>query len=148
MEHYLSLPLLSACSGPEDNGNIRLVDGYSIREGRLEICMNGKWGTVCDNEFDTADALVVCRQLGFSTPSEKIGHYTVVDYQFILPSSHTSGAKFRRFGFGQSSVPIWLNKLHCNGFENNLLDCTSRKRNSCGHFQDVGVMCLPGNDYV
>ena len=59
-----------ACSNPEDNGNIRLVDGHSIREGRLEMCMNGRWGTVCDNQFDRADALVVCRQLGFSTPSK------------------------------------------------------------------------------
>ena len=66
---YNTIP---ACSSQEDNGNIRLVDGQSIREGRLEICMNGRWGTVCDNGFDTANAAVACRQLGFYTSSKLI----------------------------------------------------------------------------
>ena len=59
-----------ACSVPEDNGKAKLVDSWSLREGRLEMCMNGQWGTVCSNGFDTADAAVVCRQLGFPTSSE------------------------------------------------------------------------------
>ena len=143
MKFTHSLPLLPACSSPKDNGNIRLVDGHSIREGRLQICMNRRWGTVCDNQFDTPDAIVVCRQLGFSTPSKKVGAYNMVTI-FMVPLLHVLGAKFRRFGFGQSSVPIWLNELQCNGFEENLSNCTSRGRRNCGHFQDVGVMCLPG----
>ena len=48
-------------------GEIRLVGGTSNAEGRVEICLNNEWGTVCDQMWDVTDAGVVCRQLGFST---------------------------------------------------------------------------------
>ena len=49
-------------------GDVRLVGGLSPYEGRVEICWNGTWGTICDvfNGWYFSNAVdVVCRQLGY-----------------------------------------------------------------------------------
>ena len=50
------------------DGDIRLMNGTepSVREGRVEICYNNEYGSICDDFWDIVDAGVVCRQLGFN----------------------------------------------------------------------------------
>ena len=46
-----------------NNGEVRLASGLDSLQGLVEICWNGEWGTVCDDQFDNLAAQVVCSQL-------------------------------------------------------------------------------------
>ena len=46
------------------------MGGGSINEGRVEVCVNGMWGTVTISGWDSRDATVVCKQLGYQNLSE------------------------------------------------------------------------------
>ena len=46
------------------DGALRFADGIIENEGRIEVCYDGVWGTICDDGWDTTDAHVVCQQMG------------------------------------------------------------------------------------
>jgi len=48
------------------DGEVRLDGGSNSSLGRVEVCINNAWGTVCSTRFGTNDATVICRQLNFS----------------------------------------------------------------------------------
>ena len=101
---------------------IRLVEGSSYNEGRVEVNYNGEWGTVCDDGWDDTDAGVVCRQLGFGSSGTAIGSA----------------------GFGQGSGSIWLDSVTCTGNESTLTSCGHigvGVTRSCHHTEDAGVRC-------
>ena len=105
-----------------EEGTIRLVGGLTPLEGRVEIFLLGQWGTVCDYNWDLADATVVCLQLGFP---RAVG----------APRSAT---------FGAGSGPSWYRNVGCAGTELTLTECSkshSSLGSACSHSQDVGVVC-------
>ena len=55
--------VIDGCS----NGEIRLSNGSVPWEGRVEVCREGEWGTVCftSTSFFRDAARVACRQLGY-----------------------------------------------------------------------------------
>ena len=50
-----------------EEGEVRLQDGTDPSNGRVEVCHNGIWGSICINHLDQYDASIVCRQLGYDS---------------------------------------------------------------------------------
>eukprot|EP00075_Anas_platyrhynchos_P023336 XP_027312589.1 neurotrypsin isoform X1 [Anas platyrhynchos] len=110
---------------------IRLMDGENKKEGRVEIFINGLWGTICDDGWSDKDAAVVCRQLGYKGPAR---------------------ARTMAY-FGEGKGPIHADNVKCTGNERSLVDCIKQDigTHNCRHSEDAGVICdhpgkkTPGN---
>ena len=86
----------------EYNHPVRLVGGPSLKEGRVEVYLDGHWEAVCaGGNWDTAAATVVCRQLGFSGP--------FIPYQMFAVTQVTVCA---------------MDYVNCTGSERKLVECT------------------------
>ncbi|KAK6194751.1 hypothetical protein SNE40_000318 [Patella caerulea] len=124
---------LSDCSHREDAGvicdtgenvKVRLVNGTSTTNGRVEIMYNNVWGTICDDGFRINEAKVLCHQLGFQR-----------DKTLYHPNAY----------YGRGSGPILLDDVACDGTENNILECSNKGwgQGNCNHGEDVSIDCNP-----
>ncbi|CAH3186960.1 unnamed protein product, partial [Porites evermanni] len=104
---------------------LRLANGNRKSEGRVEIFYNDIWGTVCDDNWDLRDAIVVCRQLGYS-------------------SALTAKGK-ASFGTGIGKIrKKWLSNVGCLGNESSIDMCSSGGWgvNLCvPSYKDASVVC-------
>ena len=102
--------------------SVRLADG-GANFGRVKVCVNGIWGTVCDDIWDINNANVVCRQLGFPSAS--------------------SGLCCANYGMGINN--IWMDDVSCQGSEDSLFECTHSptwaSNYRCIHREDASVVC-------
>ncbi|XP_056265599.1 neurotrypsin-like [Pseudoliparis swirei] len=84
-------------------GSVRLQDGRSKLEGRVEVYLGGVWGSVCSaTSWGDEDAAVVCRQLG----------------------NGVSGRARRVPLSGPSAAPLHWSAVRCRGDEPDLLQCS------------------------
>ena len=101
------------------DGALRLVDGQSEHEGRVEVYHFGQWGTVDSYQWDLLDAIVACRQINYSTA------VTTKEYSC------------------NSSSSVRLSSVQCTGLESKLTQCRNAAptmRSPCNH-RDAGVVC-------
>ena len=119
---------------------MRLKGSSFANEGRVEICINDTWGTVCDDYWDNADATVVCQELGYFAQGQYQSSFPRA--LFISPQP-TDAVAFISAHFGAGRGPIHL--YNCNGRESRLVDCSRvsyTQRDRChSHLEDVGVRC-------
>ena len=100
---------------------VRLVNGPTHYEGRVEVYNNGVWGTVCDDGWDWNNAQVVCNELDLG--------YAVS----AIPNAF----------YGQGGGQIWLDDVNCVGTEKTIVECSHRGWGShnCNHGKDASVKC-------
>ncbi|XP_062578441.1 CD5 antigen-like [Saccostrea cucullata] len=106
------------------NGSVRLINGSSPSNGRLEIYYSGVWGTVCGDNWGSTEAGVICAMMGFS---------------------RVNATPYSSSWYGTGSGPIWLTDVICNGTEVSISMCSHSHwgdtSGECSHDQDVGVHC-------
>ena len=144
-----------------------LSDGSSYTEGRVEVCFNGSWGTVCDDQWSYQDAQVVCKQLGY--PYTGIYNDDVISilrrstflsnhrtkfcsqmYAYVLTcrglylpfvKSYIEAMALSGAYYGPGNGLIHMANVKCTGDEENLFDCTFIQNHTCQHFKDASVNC-------
>lgn len=128
-----SRDLMIQCE-PKLNGTIRLIPVYSNSSGRIEMLLDNRWTTVCDDFEDSdkilATARVTCRQLGYQT-GRFYGCFTG-ECNKVAPGSG----------------PIYAARFACSGTETDVRDCPYADPSPhCTHLRDLMIECGNFVDY-
>ena len=117
------------------------MGGGTPAHGRVEICKGQVWGTVCDDDWGTNDARVVCRQLSYLAPGQNRHHFSafLITLSVMLCAGSMAVSNVL---FGIGNGPIHIDEVRCSGYENSLLDCEYDSEHDCSHAEDAAVVCL------
>ena len=142
----LCFPTVDSVGSTCTYGDVRLVDGSNQYEGRVEVCINDQWGTVCDNSWGTTDASTVCKQLGYAYTSSMFEEHIPFKMHYSTQIHRTTAGKaYTNAYFGQGTGSIYLDSVQCSSSNTKLLQCYSspilQVSSSCGHDDDAGVGC-------
>lgn len=147
----LAYVAISTVAGNCTHNHLRFADRVddttmNTTTGRIEICLNNAWGTICRNEFGIPDAQVACNQIA-GYQSEGNLHYHSQALTFMSLIFFYKGVDI--ITMPQMSTvaegPIFLDRLRCDGTESSLLDCRLGLRGigltTCDHSADVWIKC-------
>ena len=89
---------MSLVCSAEQNGEIRLTNSRSSYRGVVEICLEvvsglHSWLALCNNQWSTTEAGVVCGQLGYAGSSGYPCEFTMLVYWKLLFWHHTNITK-------------------------------------------------------
>lgn len=112
--YFLFLPALKG-------GSARLVDGDNYYTGRLEVSFNGTWGGICGYNFNTKEASVACRQLGYNGTSNHWRNSRYGNPKTILLSNVT--CRGDEISLSNCYHNPWGNSQHCNIYDSVSVSC-------------------------
>lgn len=106
---------------------IRLLGGRTQHEGRLQVRIDDKWGTVCNYKWNVINAALVCNQIGLALNPD--------DWS-LEPSEIPSAGM---------TEDVILSNVECTEFDTDITKCKAENienfENSCSHENDVGIRC-------
>lgn len=118
---------------------MRLADGLTEYEGRVELCENGVWGSICNHYnyyYYSPNAYTVCRELGYQ--STCIMHLNCILWYSI------GGVVLSNSQFGVSANPIFIHYMSCGTLESDLENCYQRRTHNwdyCNNYHEFTVRC-------
>ena len=103
--------------------DVRLRNGSKHSEGRVDVRYEGEWGAICDNAWDINDAMVICRQLGYTSALRP-----TIDSAYPVSSENSR---------------LWLDYVACRGNESSIEFCAHSGwgETYCSTNNEAGVIC-------
>ena len=123
------------------------MNGPSVSEGKVLMCLNEVWGSFCPSSLDNNDAKVVCYQLGYS-PKGKHSNSNIPWINFsecgFFGLSHTGVVVNGDYHASASDLVLFQN-VSCEGNESSLEQCSItvlNKQSTCGMYNLPAVKCI------